>query len=452
MPRSLYYGHSKVEGLVAEAHRHVNEVALSSVPTVGFRDRRQYEQKSHNAYGDPPKSEAWLSGDAKSQPPPPSALQDDNSSYLQTPNRPFAGSGYFSEKANSSNLSLPSSLGNQQYAPPYQAQLNQGTVNSQTFPSSHQLGVNEGAVDDFGVHVRSTAPVDAAANRFATFPVKARPPGSSGGYSLQDPPSLGGRNLTASDSSFSASVAEALHEKEDLKVDTLSPWGNRFKSGSELSVNSTARATEGSYNQSSSSWGGRSDHDPPPFEELPPVSVTAPLSQAPAERSSGQLPQPPPGAAPPELVNPWTNSPREGSIQAPSHSRRPSHLSENHDALLAYMTTADGESIYQESPPNTAVLISVPPATATMTSLSAQTKNEEEHRHVRFGAVEDVNKEIEKRVSLEKEQAASTRAVRTSPSLLSEGRHTTTTPDQGIFDLIIIKFSTYTDELYAASI
>ncbi|KAF8804843.1 hypothetical protein BYT27DRAFT_6685201 [Phlegmacium glaucopus] len=41
LPRSFYYGHSKVEGLVAEAHRCVT---LSTVPIIGFRGRRQYEQ------------------------------------------------------------------------------------------------------------------------------------------------------------------------------------------------------------------------------------------------------------------------------------------------------------------------------------------------------------------------------------------------------------------------
>ncbi|KAF8808326.1 hypothetical protein BYT27DRAFT_6552073 [Phlegmacium glaucopus] len=49
LPPRFYYGHDKVDGLVAEAHRCVNGVTLSTVPTVGFRDRRQYEQKSSNA-------------------------------------------------------------------------------------------------------------------------------------------------------------------------------------------------------------------------------------------------------------------------------------------------------------------------------------------------------------------------------------------------------------------
>ncbi|KAF8804854.1 hypothetical protein BYT27DRAFT_7142990 [Phlegmacium glaucopus] len=452
LPRSFYYGHSKVEGLVAEAHRCVNEVTLSTVPSVGFRDRRQYERKSSNAqasfnspqvdYGEPPKGDPWLSGDGKA------TLQDDTSSYFQTPVRPFASSGY-SEKNNSSTLSLTTSLGNQPYAPPYQPQVSQGPANSslsQPLSLPQKLGVHEGVVDDFGVNVRSTVPVDIsnAGSRFATFPVKARPPGSSGGYSLQDPPSLGGRNLVG-DSSFSASIAEALHGKEDSKADTLSPWNNRFNGGSESSIISTARATEGSYNQSTTSWGGRSDNDPPPFEGLPPVSITAPLSQIPADnskRSSGQfspLPLPPPGAAPPDLANPWNNSPREGSIQAPSHSRQPSHLSESDDALLAYMTTADGDSVIEESPPNTATPYSVPPATSTTTTtaLSATTTNDEDQslgRHKRFGAMEDVGEDVENHVSLEKEQAANTRAVGTSPSSLMEGQHTTAPPDKGSGD------------------
>ncbi|KAF8815846.1 hypothetical protein BYT27DRAFT_6652912 [Phlegmacium glaucopus] len=96
-----------------------------------------------------------------------------------------------------------------------------------------------------------------------------------------------------------------------------------------------------------------------------------------SSRQFSSLPLPPPGGAPPELVNPWPNPLQEGSIQAASHPRRPSHLSESDDALLAYMTTTDGDSVIEESPPNTAPPFSVPPATSTTmtTTLLTPTTN-----------------------------------------------------------------------------
>lgn len=424
----MYHGHHKVEGLVAEAHRCVNEVTLSTVSSVGFRDKRQYEQKSPN---EPPSSFNSLnigigestsgiwSGDANLKAPLSSTSQGDDSSFFQTPIRPFA--------SNTSNLSLTTSSGNQPYAPPYQSRVSQGTVSSSLSNTSQPLGVSEGAMDDFGISIRSTGPADnsnIAAGRFATFPVKTRAPGSAGGYALHDPPSLSGRPLVG-DSSFSTSIAEALHEKEDIKAETLSPWSNRFNDRSELSLNSqgTTGAAENSYNSSTTHWEGRPDNDnPPPFEGLPPVSITAPLLQD--KRSSGQsssLPQPLPGA---QLANPWTSPVREGPLQVSGDSHRTSRLSDNDDALLAYMTSADGE----ESPPHTAV----PPTTNT-TSSASTTNKEEEGRHVRFGSVEDVDKEMEKRVSLEKEQQ--TRAIDVTPSPLSEVQHAN--PDKGIFNSVI---------------
>lgn len=404
LPRSLYYGHSKVEGLVAEAHRCVNEVTISTVQSAG-RDRGQYEQKPF----DPPPPAFNSPQIGHGEPPKPLTSQSD---ILQPPIRPFVGSGSFLENHDSS-LSLVTSLG---HAPPYQAQPSQRTVSSSTLPSQ-QLGVNEGTIDDFGVNARSPG----AGGRFATFPVKTRPPGSSGGYSLQDRPALGGRQ-TAGDSSFSASIAEALHEKEE-KAGTLSPWGNQFTASSE----SSTRATAGSYSQSTSSTGGRSDSDLPPFEGLPSMSVTAPSSQIPVDNNkqpSGQfssLPPPPPGAAAPEVANLW----------APIHSRLPSHLSENDDALLAYT---------QDSPPIAAASLATPPTTATTTTtLSDSTMSEEDQsliRHVRFGAVEDVDEKIEKRVSQEKEQAVSTRSVGTTLSLLSEAQNSTTSLDKGPRDTL----------------
>jgi hypothetical protein len=46
LPRNLNYRRNEVEICVADAHRGVNAVTLSTVPIVGFRDRDQYIQRS----------------------------------------------------------------------------------------------------------------------------------------------------------------------------------------------------------------------------------------------------------------------------------------------------------------------------------------------------------------------------------------------------------------------
>jgi hypothetical protein len=74
-----------------------------------------------------------------------------------------------------------------------------------------------------------------------------------------------------------------------------------------------------------------------------------------------------------------------------------SHLSVYHDALMKPVCE---ESKNGETSPKNAV----PFSTTTTTALPAQNTNEEDSRLVRFGGVEDADREIEKRVSLEKEQ------------------------------------------------
>ena len=290
--------------------------------------------------------------------------------------------------------------------PPHQQQLSQGSVNS----SQIQLRVNNDAMDDFGANVHSTGPADSldtAEGRFATFPVRTRSPGSTGGYALQDPPS--GLHVT-NDLSFSASVADALHGRlEGLNSETkLSPRANRFNDGPQSSTNSEG-TTRGFNNQQTNTWGGRSDS--------PLVSTTAPSLQV-------QV-----GA---EFVSPRSNPPLEGSSRASTHSRS-SQASEYHDALVAHISE-DPENA--ETPTHTAIPFSIPPATTTTLTttpaLSAPNLNEEDSRHVRFGGVENVNQEIAKRVSLEKEQVANTRAVGMYPINILLLAH--------IFDFVIISY------------
>jgi hypothetical protein len=286
--------------------------------------------------------------------------------------------------------------------PPHQQQLSQGSVNSS---QTQQLGVNNDAMDDFGANVHSTGPADSldtAGGRFATFPVQTRSPGLTGGYSLQDPPS--GLHVT-NDLSFSASVADALHDRFE-SLNSESPRANRFKDGSQSSTNSEG-TTRGFYNQPTNTWGSRSD-------DSPVVSTAAPSLQAPV------------GA---EFVG---NSPLEGSSRASTHSRS-SQASEYHDALVAHMSE-DPENA--ETPTHIVVPFSVPPATTTTMrtapALSAPNLGEEDSRQVRFGGVEDADQEIAKHVSLEKEQVANTRAIGMYPISILLLAH--------IFDSIIFSY------------
>ena len=251
---------------------------------------------------------------------------------------------------------------------PHSQQFSQGTV-SPLFsrPLSPHQQIREGALDNVGSIVRSGGPGDSsstAGSRIASFQVQTRPAGSTSGYSLQDLPPI-------SDSSFSTSVANALHENfDDLPGTKISPWVNN-----QLYDNSEGM-TRRPYNQPANA-GSSSSHSPLP---------------ATARSRNRQSPS--------GLVNQWTNL--EGGPS--NRSSLSSQSSEYHGSLIEPVRE---ESKNREIPPRTAVLISVPPATATTTTaLSAQDTNEENNRHVRFGDVEDVDREIERRGSLEDEQRA----------------------------------------------
>jgi hypothetical protein len=341
----------------------------------------------------------------------------------------------------------------------------QGNVNSsfsQTRSPYQQL--REGALDNnFGSNVRLTGPADSsstAGGRIATFQVQTRPAGSTGGYSLQDPYSDGGPPpKKGDDSSFSASVANALHEKfEDLKSETkMSPWVthqfNDILESPPIIVEGTTRRSYTLSANAGSASGGRSDS---------PLPVTAP-SRSNRQSPSGlvnllinnTLQEGLPRSSIRSSVSsglsvyhdaltaPVCEDPKNGeTLSVPySSSIRSSVSSEYHDALMA-PDSRIGEllppktavpfssirssvysqlSVYHdalepeceesrngETLPKTAVPFSVPPATTITTTtrttaLSAQNTNKEDNRHLRFGGVEDIDREIEKRVSLEKE-------------------------------------------------
>lgn len=379
MPRSIYLAHNKVEGLVAEAYRCVNSVTLSTVPSTGSPDRRQYDQESSNApaafyispqtgYRNPSNNgPPWF----PSEPQPPqtsTTLPDDNASYLQAI-QSFGGNGYTPDKP---DPPFPL-LRNQLYSLPYESQLFKGSANatfSQTMPlPSQQPQVNANTVDDFGVYVHSNGPIESSitsGGRFATFPVKRRTSGSFGGYSLLDPPLLDGRQITG-DSSLSKSIEEALQEKEGPSSGS---WAAPPVMGGSESSKGKTIAREGSHRT------GHPDDNPPPFEMILTESGTVP--SFPVDKKDRFQDQP--------------------SALQPS---------ENHETLLAYM---NGDSA---NPSPTAVSFLGPPAAAMTTKVPAEN---EDGRHVRFGSVTGVDKQ----------QAENTPAVGTS---LTEG------PDKGIFSL-----------------
>jgi len=183
--RPLYQGHASIESLVAEAHRAVNEVTLSTVPSTGFRDRRQY-------YGGGVNSNANILADTK---PMPSVPRDDTE--LPPPQR-------------QSSSDSPSSIRQGPY--PWS-----GSV-------ERQLSVDRYSAEDFGANRHSdTEPIyekGAPGGRFATFPVKGRS-SAADNFSLLDPLPMQSRHDLGP--SFASSIAEALDHTENSFIDNNAP-------------------------------------------------------------------------------------------------------------------------------------------------------------------------------------------------------------------------------------
>jgi hypothetical protein len=322
-------------------------------------------------------SSPWTPTESKPQPPPPIRSSNDypmqrTSGGDDVPTSPVTATG--SPFPNQSNQFQ------QQYAPRPEQQ----------------------SVDDFGVGNRSAGGLVDSSNtsggRFATFPIK-RPVGSSGGYSLQDPPTLGSRH--DQDSSFADSIAAALDSSrtEDTSHATDGAhskggsWiGGRFIPGppSSYGTEETARAVAGppsNLRQPQPLQGAQPSYD------AAPSSPIGPAAQRQFNTGSPSLPLPPPGAAPPTLSDPWAGASRDALLQPANHTRNISEISGSDD-LLAYMTSPQSE-------PPSPINSTLPPNSNSLT-----TANEDEQqrisRHVRFGDPKDVEEQIEKRESLEK--------------------------------------------------
>jgi hypothetical protein len=348
----------------------------------------------------------WTPTDKKPQPLPP-PMEDEYMSNLQRPYGTFDAPG----------SPAPSFGGSFANYPQHQNYGSGSGYDSRTMPlpSQSPLTVDtidqQKNVDDFGMNTRS-GPIDnsnTAGGRFATFPVKTRPPGATGGFNLHDPPSLNARH--DQEQSLSASIAAAL----------------------ETATQETSKATEGGLPEMiSPGWGRVNDNpssprakpvdnendDPTPpsqrwsgqhADTLPTTSAPAaleitthPLPALAASTSTASLPPPPPGAAAPDLSDPWAN---ERSLQAPSHTRSISQISHDDDALLAYMTAADEESRTTDDEGNMSKS-GVDSSVGALKTGHRMSYEEQQRlsRHVRFGEVEDVGGEMENRRSLEKER------------------------------------------------
>ncbi|KAJ4471984.1 hypothetical protein J3R30DRAFT_3522422 [Lentinula aciculospora] len=152
MPRTMYMNHQKVNSLLTDATRCVDEVAFSTTPAPGAAS------SAHTTVAD------YLA-------PPPQVL----------------GTGHFLDTS-----VITGSMGSS--IPPSPISLNPNTYSEASR-----------SADDFGL-TSASSPI---ANRFATFP--ATPGNDGAGYSLRD---HDGPSLKGDDGSFSASIAAALDTRK----------------------------------------------------------------------------------------------------------------------------------------------------------------------------------------------------------------------------------------------
>ena len=175
VPRRVYYGHGRTEELVAEAHRRVSEVVLST--TIPVKDPQmeyisQGQTKSQEMYDTSP----WGQGEGSAK-------------YLSTPQD--LAKGRFPNPSPSSSMPFDT--------PPAHS------ARSANYEITN--GPKKQSVDDFGIPTWGTS--SAGASRFNTYPPKVGP-GKDGedSHTFNDEPFL---LQTRQDSnSFAVSVTEAL--------------------------------------------------------------------------------------------------------------------------------------------------------------------------------------------------------------------------------------------------
>ncbi|KAG6840192.1 hypothetical protein C0991_008328 [Blastosporella zonata] len=209
MARSLYYGRNKTEQLLSEAHRCINEVVMSTVPSTasvqrGFQQPQQHLQHPSFQQGfqnapQLPVSTPQSMFEVPGMVAPGGQIPQNQWSQLQQPNNQYSpyppphqglGAGQFYDQG-SPALGSPTQ--------PHYLPQNNAPYEEPPLPPPPR------SVDDFGVNA-NTPGLDqsSAGGRFATFPVNNR------GYSLVDPQTPG----TQDSDSFSTSVAQALSSSQ----------------------------------------------------------------------------------------------------------------------------------------------------------------------------------------------------------------------------------------------
>ena len=306
----MYYGHAKTESLLVEATQALSDFQLFTVPGGLTQPRRRYDAKLPNLLTD--LQESYV---------------DDTGSNVWSPDRQSpivtTGGSFFPPYASQSQPSSPFS-----YAPPHQ-----------------------GAVDEFGIlptRSSGSGPIDiggggGGGGRFATFPVKTREGGV--GYTLRDEP------LSSSAGAGTNTNANAREQQQQPSLTTTTqPPSLNTNTRHELDVSfsmSVAEALNSGGGVEDQPW-ARTTSDSGPT----PTSAIQPL---------------PPGAAPalPEGDNPWSLPPLGGAGSGLGrgegggllglgstpgqtlggkqgrHVSNQSIVSDDDDALLAYMLNAD---------------------------------------------------------------------------------------------------------------
>jgi hypothetical protein len=189
-PRSLDYRRNEVESYVANAHRGVNAVALSTVPFV-FRDRDQYIQSSETPSVTPQTPSTILDISLHDHGEPSnhrsSTLSDE--ALLHAPSFPQPECSC-----------EPSSIGNQpsesRSSLPY-VQENPEPSLPQTLHSHQQPEFSDGTVDDHGSNVPSTV----------TSPVASSSTNTTRGIVLNDPATVTNPAANSDTSSLNTGTA-----------------------------------------------------------------------------------------------------------------------------------------------------------------------------------------------------------------------------------------------------
>ncbi|KAF9448072.1 hypothetical protein P691DRAFT_71215 [Macrolepiota fuliginosa MF-IS2] len=330
LPRNTYLGHSKVEELVAETHRCVNEVRLSTVPSSA--QPRRVDQQLPQV---PNVSESPFMNQGSFSSPRGDPFADDMTRREVLPDAQGFGTGRFLDSPTEPvSNAFPQSQQQPQYS---------GSLSSASAFQSQQYGRG---VDEFGT-TNPAGPTDApnaGGGRFATFPVKGRS-GSMGATSAGGPMALGSVGGSQFQSHFD--------DKEPLSLLSAPPP----RRNSDSFSSSVAQALAAS--------------------ELERGSQDEPLPKP--GRFSKDGPAPSYEASIESDVNPWASQ-RLGSNLSPSaHTRQTSNLSDD-EALLAYM-----------SPGTAAATVAT---TAPQDRGGSSMNDRHVSRHVRFGDVSEIDDEL----------------------------------------------------------